>query len=98
MHKRRGQSFYAEVLDPSAKRFLNQCSLCGRVGLKPEAGGVDYHAIRDEKTVKEHQKLDKLMQKIAVGSLQRVYEPLLLDKFGHCEICAKAGEDGTAPS
>jgi hypothetical protein len=92
MHKKRGQSFYGEVLNPSAKKHLVQCSLCGRVGLKPDVSRGDYDAIKDEKTVKRHQKLDSLTQKIAVDRLQRVYEPLLLDKFGHCEICAAASE------
>ena len=92
MHKRRGQSFYAEVLNPNAKKFLNHCNLCGRVGLKPEASSIDYDVIRDDKTIKYNQKWDKLTQKIAIRSLQKVYEPLPLDKFGHCEICAKASE------
>ena len=92
MHKKRGQSFYAEVLNPSTKRFLHQCSLCGRVGLKPDASSGDYDTIRDEKTVNRHQKLDKLIQKIEVESLQRVYEPWPLDKVGHYEVCARLSE------
>jgi hypothetical protein len=95
MHKKRGQAFYAEIVNPSAKKHLVQCSLCGRVGLKPDASGVDYDTIKDEKTIKRHQKLETLSQKIAIRSLQRVYEPLPLDKFGHCEICAKASESSS---
>jgi hypothetical protein len=92
MHKKRGQAFYAEIVNPSAKKYLVQCSLCGRVGLRPEATGADYDEIKDDKTVEYHLKLEKQSQQIAIRSLRRIYEPLPLDKFGHCEICAKASE------
>jgi hypothetical protein len=92
MHKKRGQSFYAEVLDPSIKKFLNQCSLCGRVGLSPSALDVDYDAVKEQKTVKWDVKMAKVTQKVAVEKLQRVYDPLPLDEFGHCEVCARSAE------
>jgi hypothetical protein len=92
MHKKRGQSFYGEVLDPSAKKYLNQCSLCGRVGLSPSALDVDYDAVKQDKTVKPNLKMTKIIHKIAIGRLQRVYEPLPLDQFGRCEVCAKVSE------
>jgi hypothetical protein len=92
MHKKRGQAFYAEIVNPSAKKYLVQCNLCGRVGLKPEATGADSDEIKDDKTGKRHLKLKKQSQQIAIRSLRRVYESLPLDKFGRCEICAKASE------
>jgi len=81
MHKKRGQSYYAEILDPEAKKFLHHCNLCGRVGLLPSALGSDYDAVKELKTVKWDVKGEKLRQKGVVEILQRTYEPLSLDKF-----------------
>lgn len=61
--------------------------------MKPDATGDDFEAIKDTKTVSYHQKLEKLSQKISIRSLQRVYEPLSLDKFRCCETCAKASDN-----
>src|ERR1019366_9144794 len=92
MHKKRGQSFWTVVVDPSAKRFLNQCVLCGRVGLKPAALDADYSAIEHEKTVPHQQKSAVFDQELAFKNLGGRYEPLSLDKFGRCEICAGTTE------
>jgi len=92
MHKRRGQSFYAEFLDPSSKKFLNQCGMCGRVGLSPRALDSDFDMVQEQKTVKRDVKGAKLRQKAVVDILRRDYDPLPLDKLGHCDMCAIAAE------
>jgi hypothetical protein len=92
MHKKRGESFWAVVVDPSCKKFLNKCALCGRIGLKPDALDVDYSAMEHQKTIKRHQKSATFNRELAVKNLQRRYEPLSLDEFGRCQVCAQVAE------
>ena len=98
MHKRRGQSFYAEVINPSAKKVLNQCCLCGKVGLKPGASQIDYDYTDDEVTVNRHVKEEKFFRKLSVDRLRRIYDPLKLDELGRCEVCVRTTERDKEPN
>jgi hypothetical protein len=89
MHKKRGQSFFAEVIDRSAKKFLNQCSLCGRVGLLPNALDVEQVAAQENKAVDRHIREAEFSRSTAVKHLRKRYEPLPLDRLGRCEVCAR---------
>jgi len=84
MHRKRGY----KNLNPSAKKAIRRCCLCGRVGFASSILEDDYDVIKDQKTVDRHQKLTKLIQKIDKNALQAKYEPLSLDRFGRCEVCA----------
>ncbi len=92
MHKKRGQSFWTEVVDPSAKRYLHECALCGRVGLKPGALNVDYSAVENEKTINRHRKSATFDQELAVKNLLRTFGTLTLDERGRCKVCAEVAE------
>jgi len=93
MHKKRRQLYYPEVVDPSSKRFLNQCVLCGRVGLKPGALEIDYSAVENERTVDRHHKSAVFNKHWVIQYLQRNYEPLALDESGRCQVCSGVAEN-----
>ena len=80
---KRGRSLYIEKWNPTAKRFINTCSICGARGYSPtidddgfvydDAGNIvnsEHRAIRAE--------------------LKSVFKPLLLDSLGRCSDCAKS--------
>ena len=74
---KRGKSLYIEKWNPSAKRFINTCIICGAQGYNPsidDAGFVyfEHRAIRDE--------------------LKRTLNPLSLDSLGRCDNCARLME------
>ena len=76
---KRGRSHYVESWNPSAKKFINKCVLCGDEGYSPtidevgfvtEPGGRTnyvHHAIRTE--------------------LKSILKPLRLDELGRCDVC-----------
>ena len=78
---KRGKSLFVESWNPKAKKFINECVLCGKRGFAPsvlEEGFVhpspnetnfEHHAIRAE--------------------LSAILSPLALDSLGRCEVCAK---------
>jgi hypothetical protein len=79
MHKKRGQSYYSEVLNPHAKRFINRCLLCGREGFSPCILAADFESTLERSAIKR--------------VLQSTYEALPLDESGRCEVCAAASHN-----
>lgn len=78
---KRGHSLYIESWNPSAKKYINTCSLCGRRGYSP--------AIEDADFTKPQHKIGGLERLAIYNELTKILKPLLLDSYGRCEECAK---------
>ena len=79
---KRGKSLYIEKWNPSAKRFINTCVLCGAQGYHP---GVD-----DDGFVYDNAKKVVNSEHRAIRTkLHEVLEPLALDDLGRCQDCAQ---------
>ncbi len=79
---KRGKSLYLDQWNPSAKRFINTCALCGAQGYRPsiEEDGFVYS---EAKTINDFE------HRAILSELTRVLKPLPLDHLGRCPDCAK---------
>ena len=71
---KRGKSYFVEKWNPSSKRFINTCKICGRVGYSP--------SIEEEGFLKESE------HRAMYAELTAIYEALPLDDLGRCDVCA----------
>ncbi len=82
---KRGRSLYIQKWNPSAKRFIRTCVICGAQGYSPD--------IDDEGFVYDNaHNLSHTEHRAIRAELKRVFGPLALDRFGRCDACAKAME------
>ena len=72
---KRGRSLYIEKWNPYAKKFINECKLCGRRGYSP---GIEAEGFRDDP-----------MYSAIHSELVSTMDKLQLDELGRCETCAK---------
>lgn len=79
---KRGKSLYIEKWNPTAKRFINICSVCGAQGYSPTID--EYGFIKDD--VK---KISDLEHEVIRAELKKVLRPLPLDAYGRCADCAR---------
>lgn len=73
---KRGRSQFIESWNSRAKKFINECKVCGRRGYSPTIdtdGFCEFNA--------EHSAI--------LCELKKTLPPLPLDDLGRCEICAK---------
>lgn len=79
---KRGRSQYVEKWNPTAKRFINICTLCGARGYSPtvDEDGFVYNNAK-EITDFEHRAIRE--------ELRSILSPLPLDGLGRCPDCAK---------
>ncbi len=80
---KRGNSLYIESWNPSAKRFINTCALCGAKGYSPTIDEDGFVCDSSGKPLHfEHRAIR--------AELQRAFKPLPLDELGRCADCANA--------
>ena len=80
---KRGKSLYVEKFNPSAKRFINTCALCGARGYDP--------AIDDEGFVYDRAgKVSSFEHRSIQMELKSILKPLPLDHLGRCADCVRA--------
>ena len=85
-YAKRGNSLYIEKWNPSAKRFINTCSVCGSKGYDP---GID-----DDGFVYDNaKKIADFEHRAIRDELKRVLKPLPLDHLGRCTDCARIMEN-----
>lgn len=72
---KRGRSLYIEKWNPYAKKFINECKLCGRRGYRP---GIEAEGFKEEDP----------MYRAIYGELVTTMNKLELDGLGRCETCA----------
>ena len=80
---KRGKSLYVESWNPSAKKFINICKICGREGYSP--------TIEEEGFTHPSGKSDGVHWAIYT-ELTAILQPLPLDELGRCEVCARLTE------
>ena len=77
---KRGRSQYVEVWNPRAKKFILECSRCGRRGFRAEILTDEFQFDLERQAISRE--------------LQRILSPLELDDQGLCSTCgAIPGED-----
>jgi hypothetical protein len=79
---KRGKSLYVDQWNPSAKRFINTCALCGAQGYAPS---ID----EDGFVYDEAMQITNFEHRAIRAELQSILKPLALDAFGRCATCAK---------
>jgi len=73
--RNKGQSLYIDNWNPAAKKYINQCYLCGRKGYSPAIEEKDFVNTLEHKTIYEE--------------LTRMFNSSLsIDSFGRCDECA----------
>ena len=82
---KRGQSLFVESWNPSAKRFINVCSLCGAKGYSPTIDEEGFVYTSDGKINYEHRAIQ--------AELSKILSPLPLDELGRCPQCQKMMEN-----
>lgn len=76
---KRGRSLYLDNWNPSAKKYVNVCKICGHRGYSP--------------VIEQAEFLNDPMNRGIYSELKRTLKPLPLDDLGRCEYCAKI-QDG----
>ena len=76
---KRGYSLYLENWNPSAKKYINTCKICGHRGYSPAIDEDDF--------------CNFLGNSAIYTELKRTLSKLELDELGRCEDCARI-QDG----
>lgn len=74
-HTKRGYSLYIEKWNPSAKKYINTCVICGHKGYNP--------VIEDDEFCKS------LENRAIYKELTKILCKMQLDHLGRCEDCAQ---------
>ena len=81
-YTKRGKSLYIEKWNPSAKRFINTCVICGAQGYNPSIDDTGF-------VYDNAQKISDLEHRAIQAELKSVLKPLSIDSFGRCGDCAR---------
>ena len=82
-YNKRGHSLYLDHWNPNAKKYINECSVCGYKGYSP--------AIEEPDFLSEREKEPSVfsLNKAIYKELTNTFSMLELDEYGRCETCAK---------
>lgn len=74
--RKNGKSLYIDNWNPSAKKYINTCCLCGREGYSPSILETDF--------------INSLEREAIYKELTRKFSSALeIDSFGRCDECAE---------
>ena len=73
---KRGRSLYLDNWNPSAKKYINTCVICGHKGYSPVIDQEDFCS-------------QQLGNGVIYRELKKTLTPLPLDNLGRCEECAR---------
>ena len=76
---KRGYSLYLERWNPSAKKYINTCKICGHRGYSP--------------VIEQDGFCDEVPNGAIYSELKKTLTRLPLDEFGRCEACAKVQDE-----
>ena len=82
-YNKRGKSLYLDNQNPNAKKYINECSVCGYKGYSPAIEQPDFLTDTDK---------DPFMfsvNKAIYEELTKTFSLLELDEFGRCKECAR---------
>lgn len=78
---KRGNSLYVESWNPSAKKHINTCRICGAQGYNPSIEEDGFIHPSPNATDYEHCAI--------YAELSKIMPPLALDELDRCAQCAK---------
>ena len=81
-HTKRGKSLYIQKWNPSAKRFINTCVICGSQGYSPSIDEIGF-------VYDEAQNVSDFEHRAIRSELKSVLKPLYLDSLGRCSDCER---------
>ena len=81
-YHKRGRSLYLDHWNPNAKKYINECKVCGSKGYSPSIERSDFlrNSDKDPFTFS--------MNKAIYEELTKAFSLLELDEYGRCENCA----------
>jgi len=83
---KRGHSLYLDKWNPNAKKYINECKICGCKGYSPAIEYPGFFSDRD----KDPFTFSK--NKAIYTELTKAFSPLELDGCGRCKDCARVQE------
>ena len=78
---KKGKSLYVEKWNPSAKKFISACAVCGKQGYNP--------SIEEEGFLHPSEGVTNYEHRAIYAEITAIYSPLPLDSLGRCEDCAR---------
>ena len=82
-YNKRGNSLYLNNWNPNAKKYINECKICGYKGYSPAIEQPDFLSEKDKDPFVFS------VNKAIYEELTKTFSVLELDEFGRCETCAK---------
>lgn len=77
----RGHSLYLDNWNPNAKKYINECIICGFKGYSPLIEQPDFISDKDPFTFS--------INKAIYEDLTKTFSVLGLDDYGRCKDCAR---------
>lgn len=81
-YHKRDRSLYLEHWNPNAKKYINECKICGYKGYSPVIERSDFLSNSDKDPCTFS------INKAIYEELTKVFLPLELDHYGRCKNCA----------
>ncbi len=82
-YNKRGQSLYLSNWNPDAKKYINECSVCGYKGYSSAIEQPDFLSDKDKDPFVFS------VNKAIYEELTKKFSLLELDEFGRCKECAR---------
>ncbi len=76
-----GHSLYLDNWNPDAKKYINECTICGYKGYSPVIEEPDFLSDR------EKDPFVLSVNKAIYTELTKIFSVLELDEFGRCKDC-----------
>ena len=86
-YNKRGKSLYLDNWNPNAKKYINECSVCGHKGYSPAIEQPDFSSDTDKDP------FTFSVNKAIYEELTKTFSVLELDEFGRCETCARIQDE-----
>ena len=82
-YNKRWKSLYLDNWNPDAKKYINECCVCGYKGYSPAIEQPDFLSDIDKDP------FTFSVNKAIYEELTKTFSVLELDEFGRCETCAR---------
>ena len=86
-YNKRGHSLYLDNWNPNAKKYINECSVCGHKGYSPAIEQPDFLSDTDKDP------FTFSVNKAIYEELTKTFSALELDELGRCETCARIQDE-----
>lgn len=81
-YNKRGHSLYLDSWNPNAKKYINECKICGHKGYSPAIEQPDFLSDRGKDP------FVFAVNKAIYEELTKTFSLLELDELGRCKNCA----------